>query len=131
MSNEQPIRLFLVDENMAVRRALAVRLARAQDLEVIGDTGRVDAAWKVVKQQHPDVVILESKRRDGAALRFCEQVCSMSAPPKVIVLTSFANEDERLSLQHLGIQNYLLKDIGTEELLRVIRGPMTGIDLSS
>ncbi len=118
--SEGPVRLLLVDENAAVRRALVLRLARARGLRIIGDTHDIDTALTVTCEQRPHVVILESKRRDGAALRFCQQALEMPHPPKIIVLTSFANEDERLSLLHLGIDQYLLKDIGTEELIRVI-----------
>jgi DNA-binding NarL/FixJ family response regulator len=45
----------------------------------------------------------------------------MEFHPAIVVLTSFANEDERLSFKHLGIEHYLLKDFDTEELIRVVR----------
>jgi DNA-binding NarL/FixJ family response regulator len=122
---KEPVRLLLVDENAAVRRALVLRLTRASDLRIIGDTGNLDTAMALVKEQQPDVVVLESKRRDGAALKFCQQVMKASSPPKIVVLTSFANEDERLSLLHLGIEQYLLKDIRTDELIRVVREQAT------
>ncbi len=118
---EQPVRLLLVDENAAVRRALVLRLSRARDLQIIGATGDLDVALTVIKEQQPDVIILESKRRDGAAFKFCRQVVNLTIPPSMVILTSFANEDERLSLCHLNITQYLLKDIDTEELIRVVR----------
>lgn len=118
---EQPVRLLLVDENAAVRRALVLRLSRARDLQIIGATGNLDAAISTIEEQHPDVVILESKRRDGAALQFCRRVLDLASSPGIVILTSFANEDERLSLLHLNIDQYLLKDIDTEELIRVVR----------
>jgi DNA-binding NarL/FixJ family response regulator len=119
--NDRKIRLVLVDENAAVRRALVLRLTRADDLQIIGDTGDLDSACELVNDQNPDVLLMESKRRDGAALKFCQRLLKASARPHIVILTSFANEDERLSLQHLGIEQYLLKDIDTEELIRVIR----------
>ncbi len=118
---EQYVRLLVVDENAAVRRALVLRLTRARDLRIIGDTGSLENAVTMICEQQPDVVILESKRRDGAALRFCQQIQKMECRPAIVVLTSFANEDERLSFKHLGIEHYLLKDIDTEELIRVVR----------
>jgi len=118
---EQYVRLLVVDENAAVRRALVLRLTRARDLRIIGDTGSLENAATMIGEQQPDVVILESKRRDGAALRFCQQVQKMVSRPAIVVLTSFANEDERLSFKHLGIEHYLLKDIDTEEFIRVVR----------
>ncbi|GAB4575988.1 MAG: hypothetical protein Kow0077_30240 [Anaerolineae bacterium] len=118
---EQPVRLLLVDENAAVRRALVLRLSRARDLQIIGATGDLNTALATIKEQHPAVVILESKRRDGAAFEFCRNVLNLASHPAIVILTSFANEDERLSLLHLGIDKYLLKDIDTEELIRVVR----------
>jgi DNA-binding NarL/FixJ family response regulator len=120
MKHEQ-VRLLLVDDNAAVRRALVLRLSRARDLQIIGATGDLEAAITTIKEQRPDVVILESKRRDGAALQFCREVLETVSPPGIVILTSFANEDERLSLDHLGLDQYLLKDIDTEELIRVVR----------
>lgn len=125
MSSES-IHLLVVDSNAAVRRALALRLSRANDIRIIDDTGDLDTALAIINRQGSDVVILESKRRDGAALRFCQQILEMPYPPGIIVLTSFANEDERLSFLHLGVEQYLLKDIDTEELIRVVREQALG-----
>lgn len=125
--DNQPVRLLVVDENAAVRRALVLRLTRARDIRIIGDTGNLDTAKTIIMEQQPEVIVLESKRRDGAALKFCQHVLTKTMAPKIVILTSFANEDERLSLVHLGIEQYLLKDIGTEELIRVIRETARGI----
>ncbi len=129
--NEDPVRLLLVDENAAVRRALVLRLSRAQDLQIIGATGNLDAAILTVAEQRPDVLILESKRRDGEALKFCRQILERPSPPRIVILTSFASEDERLSFAHLGINHYLLKDIDTEELIRVVREQAREVRLRS
>ena len=67
-------RLLVVDENAAVRRALVLRLTRARELRIIGDTGDLDIATTIVNEQHPDVVIVESKRRDGQGLAFCQAI---------------------------------------------------------
>ncbi len=119
--NGHPVRLLVVDDNSAVRHALVMRLAGSPALEVVGDTGDAEVALNSVNQEHPDVVILESKLRNGAALRFCQQALKASPPPKIVVLTSFASDNEQLNLAHLGINHYLMKDIDTEELIRVIR----------
>ncbi|NPV66505.1 MAG: response regulator transcription factor [Anaerolineae bacterium] len=128
---EDLVRLLLVDENAAVRRALVLRLSRAQDIQIIGATGSFEAAMTTLVEQHPDVLILESKRRDGGALKFCRQVLEMTLPPRIVILTSFPSEDERLSFAHLGINQYLLKDIDTEELIRVVRREAQQIRLRS
>jgi DNA-binding NarL/FixJ family response regulator len=129
--NDESVRLLVVDDNAAVRRALVLRLTRANDLQIIGDTGDLEAAITIVREQRPDVMILESKRRDGAAFQFCQQVLEAPVPPRIVILTSFANEDERLSLRHLGIRHYLLKDIDTEELIRVVRAQAHNIGINA
>ncbi len=129
--NEDTVRLMVVDENAAVRRALVLRLTRAADLRIIGDTGDLEAAVAIIQKQHPDVVILESKRRDGAAFEFSQRILEQPLPPRIVILTSFANEDERLSWQHLGINHYLLKDIDTEELIRVVRDQAKNIGINT
>lgn len=124
-------RLLVVDENAAVRRALVLRLTRARDLRIIGDTGDLEIATAIVNEQHPDVVIIDSKRRDGKGLAFCQTILESSPAPKIAILTSFASEDERLSLLHLGIDQYLLKDIDTEELIRVVQALANNVEINT
>jgi DNA-binding NarL/FixJ family response regulator len=124
-------RLLVVDDNAAVRRALVLRLTRARDIRIIGDTGDLDIANAIVIEQQPDVVIVESKRRDGQGLAFCQAILETRNAPKIAILTSFASEDERLSLLHLGIGQYLLKDIHTEELIRVVQALANNVEINT
>lgn len=116
--SEEKIRLLIVDENPMVQQALAERLSREPDLEVVGKAeGEINALLEQVKKLKPDVVVFECKRRDGYGLRLCQEVLELENNPEVIVLSSFFNEEEQLAARSLGIQRYLLKDIASPELI--------------
>ncbi|MBN1285346.1 MAG: response regulator transcription factor [Anaerolineae bacterium] len=114
----QKIRLFIVDENPMVQQALAERLGREPDLEVVGRSeGETQTLLEQVRMLQPDVLVFECKRRDGCGLRLCQKVLELENNPEIIVLSSFINENERLAARSLGVRRYLLKDIATLELI--------------
>lgn len=115
---------------MAVQRALGDRLSREPELELVGNLSG-HCAEDVIEWIHifkPDVVLLESKRRDGYGLRLCQLVLELEQNPEIIVLTSFDDDDERLATQSLGVRHYLLKEIASPELLGEIRAAYTERD---
>lgn len=117
VESREKIRLFIVDDNPAVRCALEARLRRVPDLELLGGEGNTDEALTQVRNLKPDVLLIESKRRDGRGLRFCQQVLQQDDSPEIIVLTSFIDETERLAAASLGVHRYVLKDIASPELI--------------
>ncbi|MCZ7544683.1 MAG: response regulator transcription factor [Anaerolineae bacterium] len=122
---EDKIRLFIVDDNTAVRRALEARLSRVPDFELLGGEGDVNEALNHVGALKPDVLLVESKRRDGNGLRLCQQVLEMDDSPEIILLTSFIDEDEQLAAASLGLHRYVLKDIASSELICTIHDAYT------
>ena len=113
-------RVFIVDEHETVRLALADRLGRAADLKVIGHTGNADQAVTEVRQERPDVVLIEVKRSDGLGLEILRQVAELANPPRVLVLTSYPSAWEEQAAVRAGADSYLLKDIDSEDLIRRI-----------
>lgn len=115
------IRVLIIDEHEAVRRALRTRLQRADGVEVIGCTGRWQEGVHMAAERLPDVVLLETKRSDGqglVALRRLRDECPLA---RVVVLTSYPDPNERREALRLGAVRYLLKDIGSGHLVREIR----------
>lgn len=113
-------RIYIVDERDDVRSALAERLARASGIEVIGHSGDPRVIIEDVPQKMPDLVLVETKRRDGMGLEILRQISSLANKPRVAVLTSYPSTWERQAAQRAGAVMYLLKDIDSEELLRNI-----------
>ena len=114
------IKLLVVDDNMAVCHALEARLSRVPDFDLAGCVGNTDDALEKVQRLQPDVVLFESKRRDGMGLHFCQRVLEMDNSPEMIVLTSFLDDTERLVASSIGVHRYVLKDIATSALIQEI-----------
>lgn len=113
--------VYLVDEHEAVRIALAERLTRAEGVRLLGHAGEATHVVETVRQDHPDVVLLEIKRGDGMGLELLRQLHELPDSPQVIVLTSYPTEWEKDAARRAGAAAYLLKEIGSEELIRHIQ----------
>lgn len=113
-------RLLIIDEHEAVRRALVSRLQQTGELDVVGSTGSSEEGLWQVDVLRPNVVLLETKRSDGAGLEMCRRIVRSHPDTTVIVLTSYDDEDERQAAYMAGAARYILKDIDSAHLLREI-----------
>ena len=115
-----PARIYIIDEHDSVRSALADRLDQAVGLNVLGHSGDAGQVLNDIREDEPDVVLIEIKRSDGLGLEIMRQIAALSKPPQLIVLTSYPTEWEEKAANRAGATSYLLKDIDSEELIRRI-----------
>lgn len=113
-------RLYIVDEHVKVRSALAERLNQAANLHVIGHAGDVEDVMQDVGEKKPDIVLLEVKRKDGMGLEILRAIVSMDCSPRLAVLTSYPTKWEEDAALRAGAICYMMKDIDSEELIRMI-----------
>ncbi|NIM93143.1 MAG: response regulator [Anaerolineales bacterium] len=113
-------RVYIVDEHQSVRFALAERLDRSVDLDVIGHGSVADEVIHDVQLKHPDVVLLEVKRSDGLGLELLRQIASLTDPPLLVVLTTYPSSWEQQAATRAGATCYLLKDIETDDLIQFL-----------
>jgi DNA-binding NarL/FixJ family response regulator len=113
-------RLYIIDEHVTVRSALAERLDQAADLHVIGHAGDVDEVMRDVGEKQPDIVLLEVKRKDGMGLEILRSIVAMDCSPRLAVLTSYPTKWEEDAALRAGAVCYMMKDIDSEELIRMI-----------
>ncbi|MEB3217927.1 MAG: response regulator transcription factor [Nostocales cyanobacterium 94392] len=114
------IRLLLVDDESLIRRGLKALLKLEADLEIVGEgENGIDAIAKVESLQ-PDVVLMDIRMpiMDGVAAT--RQICQQFST-KVLILTTFADEDYVAQALRYGAAGYLLKDTPSEELAQAIR----------
>jgi len=112
-----PTRLLIIDEHRAVRQALVSRLQQTGKLQVVGSTGSTEEGLLQVEALRPNIVLLETKRSDGAGLETCRRIARSHPKTVVIVLTSYDDEDERQAAYMAGATRYLLKDIDSTQLV--------------
>ena len=117
------IKLFIIDENPGVLRALAGRLASSARLQILGTSGNLKQGLRKARRSHADVILIDAKTvRSPEAASQLRQIrrTSNGHAPQVIVLAAFADELERKSLEEAGAGRYLLKDIDSQALIREI-----------
>ncbi|WP_046471998.1 MadR family response regulator transcription factor [Allosalinactinospora lopnorensis] len=118
------VRIALVDDHAIVRQGLRSILDREQDLVVVGEASTADEALATVARCRPSVVLLDlklSSGRDNEGLSLCEQLTRRHEEVRVLVLTTFLDDNLVLDAVHRGARGYVVKDVDTTELVRAIR----------
>ncbi len=126
MSEQDRIRVLIVDDHAVVRSGLAAFVEAYGDLELAGQAGGGAEAVRVCRQVHPDVVLMDlvMPEMDGAAAtRAIREACPQV---QVIALTSFKEQDLVQAALQAGAIGYLLKNVSADELARAIRAARAG-----
>jgi DNA-binding NarL/FixJ family response regulator len=115
------IRVVIADDHEVVREGLRAFLALQDDVEVVGEAADGEEAVTAVARLEPDVALIDlvMPRVDG--LEAIKRIRALSLATRVIVLTSFADEDKMLPAVRAGAVGYLLKDVDPQELVAAIR----------
>jgi DNA-binding NarL/FixJ family response regulator len=120
------IRILIVDDHAVVREGLRHFLALQEGFEIVGEAGDGVEAVDAALSLRPDVVLMDlaMPRRDGVeAMR---ELRAGVPGARVIVLTSFLEDDRLLPALQAGAAGYLLKNVEPEELARAIRAAARG-----
>jgi DNA-binding NarL/FixJ family response regulator len=115
------IRVLIADDHAVVRQGLRTFLELQEDIEVVGEAADGEQALAAAAELEPDVVLMDlvMPRLDGVAA--IERLRDLGSAARVIVLTSFLDEDKVLPAVRAGAAGYLLKDVEPAELVRAIR----------
>lgn len=127
------IRLILIDDQELVRTGLRALAERDGDVEVVAEAGDGRRGVDLVRRLQPDVVLMDIRmpRLDGIAAT--EQIVAdpQLTGVRVVVLTTFDEDENVLGAIRAGAAGYLLKDVGPEELRSAIRTVASGDSLLS
>jgi len=117
----QPIRVVLCDDHELFRHGLAEMLATADDIEVTGEANGHDRALATVREQKPDVVLLDLEMPNGGAEETLHGMLQLPQPPSVVIVTM--HDEPRLIRRFIGVgaSAYLPKSASLEELLDTVR----------
>ena len=114
------LRLVLVDDHEVVRLGLKTLLERHPQFEVIGEAGTAREAIELASRLKPDVMIMDIRLPGASGIEACEQITRNNPDVKVIILTSYAEDDMLFSAIRAGASGYVLKQIGGEDLIKAI-----------
>jgi two-component system, NarL family, response regulator LiaR len=121
MTGDSAIRVLIVDDHAVVREGLRTFLELQDGIEVVGEAGDGVQALEQAQALSPDVILMDlvMPRLDGvAAMR---RLRERDRDSRVIVLTSFLDDDRLMPALQAGASGYLLKDVEPAELARAVR----------
>lgn len=119
------IRVLIVDDHAMVRQGLRTFLelqdTSALPIEVIGEAANGIEAVELARQTRPDIVLLDLVMPQMDGVQATSKILECSPHSRVIILTSFGEEEKVLPAIRAGAQGYLLKDIPPNELTAAVR----------
>ena len=125
-----PLRLVLVDDDVLVRSGLRVLLESEPDLTVVGDAGTGREALEVAARTDPDVVVMDVRMPDMDGIAATAALVQRDPDrPRVLVLTTFEDDDYLYRALSAGASGFALKRSGPEELAHAIRVVASGTSL--
>ncbi len=113
------IRILIVDDHPVMCSGLSNLLNGQAGMEVVGTSGSGSEAIKMVKTHQPDLLLLMCAWRAWTVSRYCG-LCVAEAPPKVVVLTSYEQDELIYRAIRAGAQGYVLKDAAEADLIAAI-----------
>lgn len=124
----QEIRILLVDDSELVRRGIKAVFSAATGpvLRVIGEAGNVAGAVSETLRLKPDIVLLDIRLPDGNGFEACRQIMQKLPDTRVIMLTSYANDNFVAEAVTSGALGYLMKEIDPPGLVQALHAVAAG-----
>lgn len=123
------MRIVVVDDHEIVRQGLRALLEAEEDFTVVGEAGSVVEAVRRVGYESPDVVVMDVRLPDGSGVEACREIRSRWPSVKVLMLTSYADEEALMSAIVAGASGYVLKRIDSHDLVSNLRKVAAGESL--
>jgi NarL family two-component system response regulator LiaR len=115
------IRILLADDHAIVRQGLRTFLELQDDMQVVGEASDGGEAVEQAARLTPDVVVLDLVMPGMDGVEATRRICERSPRSRVLILTSFGEDDKIFPAIRAGAQGYLLKDIPPRDLVRAVR----------
>ncbi|MFF2124025.1 response regulator [Streptomyces olivochromogenes] len=125
-TEQNPIRVFLLDDHEVVRRGLTDLLDAEPDISVVGDAGSVEHALVRGPALRPHVAVLDVRLPDGDGISVCRELRSQMPELACLMLTSFDDEEALLDAIMAGASGYVLKQIKGSDLVSAVRTVASG-----
>ena len=120
------MKVIICDDQAIVRDGLVMLLKLEPDIEVVGTAGDGAEAVEMVADKRPDLILMDLKMPIMNGVEATRQIRIKYPEVKVLVLTTYADDEWVFDAIQAGASGYLLKDTPREELIRAVRGTVTG-----
>ncbi|HET6745118.1 MAG TPA: response regulator transcription factor [Candidatus Limnocylindria bacterium] len=126
MTETPSIRILIADDHEVVRIGLSALLDRQEGFRVVGQASSGQEAVRLAKVLRPDVVVLDIRMPDGSGTDACREITADSPDTPVVMLTSYADEEALFDSIAAGASGYVLKRIGSDDLVNAVRTVAAG-----
>lgn len=120
------IKILIADDHHVVRRGLVFFLKTQKDIEVIGEAKNGQEAVEMTKRLNPDLVLMDLDMPIMDGIEATKQIKADLPDMKIMILTSFSDQDHVIPAIEAGASGYQLKDIEPDELVRTIKRLLSG-----
>lgn len=114
------LRILLVDDHEVVRLGLRSLLERQPGFNVVAEAATESEAVAMALQHKPDVVLMDIRLAGGDGVAACEAIMKQLPETKVIMLTSYADDDLLFAAIRAGAVGYVLKQVDGREVIRAV-----------
>ncbi len=115
------IRVLCVDDHRIVREGIALIIGQQPDIEVVGLAASVEEATAQFRRLQPDVTLMDLRLGAGTGVDAIRQIRAEFPDARIVVLTMYEGDEDIHRAHQAGATTYLLKDMLSDELIRVIR----------
>lgn len=115
-----PLTVLLVDDHEVVREGLATLLGRRPEFNIVGEAGTVADAVAAARRFRPDLIVMDVRLPDGSGIEACREIRAELPDTRVVMLTSYPDEDAVLSAIIAGASGYLLKQVRARDLIAAL-----------
>jgi two-component system, NarL family, response regulator DevR len=126
---EGKVAIMLVDDHEVVRMGLRTLLDRRQGFAVVAEAGTVAEAVSAARETHPDVIVMDIRLPDGNGVEACREIRGELPNTRVIMLTSYADDEAVYGSIMAGASGYLLKQTRGQNLAEAIERVARGESL--
>jgi DNA-binding NarL/FixJ family response regulator len=123
------VRVLLVDDHEVVRAGLSALLGRHPGLQVVGEASSADQAVAAAADCSPDVVIMDVRLPDRSGVEACREIRALHPRTKVLILTSYPDEEAVFAAILAGASGYLLKQTRGQALVEAVEAVGRGDSL--
>jgi len=124
-----PLTLLIVDDHEVVRQGLVALLGRRPEFHVVAEAGTVAEAVAAARRFQPDLVVMDVRLPDGSGIEACREIRAELPDTRVVMLTSYPDEDAVLSAIIAGASGYLLKQVRARDLVAALQAVGRGESL--
>lgn len=128
MTDTAPIRILLVDDSELVRRGIKTVLSTQLNppMRVVGEAGNVAEAVVESLRHKPDLILMDIRLPDGSGFDACRQILQKLPDTRIVVLTSYSNDNFVYEAVTAGAQGYLMKEIDPAGLVQAVQDVAAG-----